>query len=120
MITEDTTAYLDGQGTFAQQQLFQDASERIREIYRAQYPDDPEDEADMTADQIAGAAMVALGDAALEDLGREVRTAEQAYFAALDRLGGAMIVSDIQGVPTATIAKRAGVARGTATKRLGR
>lgn len=119
-ITDETRAYLDGHGTPEQQELFQRAAGRISEIYREEYPDSPEDEASMTADQLVGAAQYALGDAALESLGDEMRGAQVAYLEALDRLQGAIIAADIQGVPIVQIADRAHVARATVYKRLGR
>jgi DNA-directed RNA polymerase specialized sigma24 family protein len=119
-ITDETRTYLDGHGTEEQQGLFQRAAERIREIYREQESDAPEDEAGMTAEQLVGAAQYALGDGALEDLGEEARAAQMRYLAALDRLAGAMVAADLQGVPIVQIAERAHVTRPTVYKRLGR
>jgi DNA-directed RNA polymerase specialized sigma24 family protein len=74
----------------------------------------------MTAEQLVGAAQYALGDGALEDLGEEARAAQMRYLDALDRLQGAMVAADIQGMPIAQIAERAHVTRSTVYKRLGR
>lgn len=119
-ITDETRAYLDGQGTPEQQMLFQQAAERISEIYLEQYPNDPEDEKDMTSKQLVGASMLALGDTDLRTLGAEAARAQQAALDALDRLAGAMVAADIRGLTITEIATQAGVTRPTVYKRLGR
>lgn len=119
-ITDETRTYLGGHGARDQQQLFQDAAQRISDMYREQYPDGGEDEAGMTGDAVSGAAQYALGDATLDSLGGEVRRAQQAYAQALDTLQGAMVAAHIQGLSERAIADQAGVARETVRKRLGR
>ena len=119
-ITDDTSAYLDGHGSEDQQQLFQQAAERIRDIYRADNPDGAEDAADMTREQMVGAAMLALGDTDLRTLGAEAARAQRAAMDALDRLAGAMVAADIRGLTITEIATQAGVTRPTVYKRLGR
>lgn len=112
-ITDETRAYLNGQGTPEQQDLFQRAAERIRDIYRVQHPSEGEDAADMTSEQLVGASMLALGDTDLRTLGA-------AAMDALDRLAGAMVAADIRGLTITEIATQAGVTRPTVYKRLGR
>ena len=119
-ITDETRAYLNGQGSEKQQELFQKASERIRDIFRADHPGEDEDEADMTSEQLVGAAMVALEDADLRELGADAARAQRAAMDALDRLAGAMVAADIHGLTITEIATQAGVTRPTVYKRLGR
>lgn len=119
-ITDETRTYLGGQGTRDQQQLFQDTTARLEDIYREQWPDDGADLAGMTTAAREGAAQYALGDATLHDLGVAVRRAQQAYADALDTLQGAMVAAHIQGLSERAIADQAGVARETVRKRLGR
>lgn len=119
-ISDETRAYLDDTGTEEQQALFQQAAERISEIYRDQYPHDPEDEKDMTSEQVVGASMLALGGADLRTLGAEAARAQRAAMDALDRLAGAMVAADIQGLSVTEIATQAQVTRPTVYKRLGR
>ena len=119
-ITDETRAYLNGQGSDEQQELFQKAAKRIRDIYQEQHPDAAEDEADMTSEQLVGASMVALGNADLRELGSEANRAQRAARDALDRLAGAMVAADIHGLTITEIATQAGVTRPTVYKRLGR
>lgn len=119
-IADETRAHLDGQGTPEQQDLFQQAATRIRDIYREQHSDAAEDEADMASEQLVGAAQYALGDADLDSLGTEAAAAQRAAMDALDRLAGAMVAADIHGLTITEIATQAGVTRPTVYKRLGR
>lgn len=119
-ITDETRAYLNDTGTPEQQMLFQEAAERISEIYREQYPNDPEDEKGMTSEQLVGASMLALGGTDLRTLGAEAAGAQRAALDALDRLAGAMVAADIRGLTITEIATQAGVTRPTVYKRLGR
>ena len=119
-ITDETRAYLGDDGTPEQQNLFQSAAERIRDIYRVQHPSEGEDAADMTSEQMVGAAMLALGDTDLRTLGAEAAHAQRAAMDALDRLAGAMVAADIRGLTITEIATQAGVTRPTVYKRLGR
>ena len=119
-ITDDTRAYLNGQGTPEQQRLFQRAAERIRDIYREQHPSEGEDAADMTSEQMVGAAMLALGDTDLRTLGAEAARAQRAALDARVRLAGAMVAADIHGLTITEIASLGGVTRPTVYKWLGR
>lgn len=134
MITRATIAYLGGHGTEddpelyeeaygtrEQQQLFQNAAERIDELIRQAYPDaDRQEMSVLSEDQYVGAAQYALGDATLEELGREVARTQLAYERALDTLQGAIVAASVEGLPETTIAARAGVSRSTVRNRLGK
>ena len=120
MITDETRAYLADQGTPDQQQLFQDAADRIHALYTQAYPDSPEDMPSMTADQLSGAAQYALGDATLTSLGREVSALYTQYLRALDTLQGAMVAAEQDGMPLTRIAEKSGLSRTSVYKRLGR
>lgn len=120
MITEDTTAYLGGYGTEDQQQLFQDAADRLKELYLAQHPDGLEDLPDMIASELSGAAQYALGDSTLTSLGAEVKRLERAYLEALDVMGGAMVAASVQGLNEMQIVRMSGLSRATVRKRIGK
>lgn len=119
MITDSTLAYLDGNGTQSQQQLFQDATTRIGAVYAAKYPDDLEDMPGMIADQLSGAAQYALGDATLRNLADARDHAHRAYLTAQDELRGACVAAVEQGLPKSRVATDAGVTRQTLDRWLG-
>lgn len=116
-IDHTTTAYLDGQGTTAQQELFQNAAQQIRDLYTAENPDGADDMEDMIAQQLVGAAELALGDTTLTQLGLEAADSLRSYREAMDRLAGGMIVAREIGLSVSTISEQTGISRPTIYKR---
>ncbi|QPK81101.1 hypothetical protein G7Y41_08690 [Schaalia sp. ZJ405] len=117
----DTTAYLNGEGTATQQELFQRAADRIVERWQSRYPNDTEPgelEAGIR-DELVGAAMYCLGDATIEDLAASEQQARMGLEVSVDRLTGALIAADIDGLSKAELTRKTGLVRTTIYNRLG-
>lgn len=114
-ITPETTAYLNGEGTREQQELFQRAADRIDTLHA----EDGEDAKYLAQDELVGAAMYSLGDATLAGLGTEAARIQRQATEAWDRLAGAMIAAHVDGATPTQIKRETGVSRTTVYKRLG-
>lgn len=81
------------------------------------WPDDDPDHAEDRTTALAAAAQVILGDATLEQVGAQLQAVRRAEHEQLVALTGALLASD---GGERVLAERAGVARDTVRKALGR
>lgn len=128
-IRDETEAYLDGSGTPAQQQLFQDTMDEMikkyKEKFKMLYEKRPELEPQrkeietLIAGQLDGAAMLALSNSTLKEMGKNALDARKKAQDEMNRLEGAIFVAKKLGLSITEIERQTGLTRGSIYKRLG-